>query len=146
MEYRNLTAAEIDTLKSHGCSSDDWGSVTVNKELNSDAIYEVHFTGEVHIGNFNIAGQIHSLKTPGLYHSTISNCTIGDDVRIADVGLLHGYAIGIGTVIERTSEISVEGESGFGNGQTLDVLNEGGGRELMIYDELTSQIAYLIIL
>jgi hypothetical protein len=38
----------------------------------------------------------------------------------------------------------VSGETTFGNGLEVDVLNEGGGREVPIFDKLTAQIAYLL--
>ena len=40
----------------------------------------------------------------------------------------------------------MSGESKFGNGCVLDILNEGGGRELTIYSDLNAQIAYLQVL
>ena len=49
-------------------------------------------------------------------------------------------------VIENTGSLTADAESAFGNGTSIDVLNEGGGRELKIFDSLTSQIAYLAVL
>ncbi len=40
----------------------------------------------------------------------------------------------------------VNEESTFGNGTEIEVLNEGGGRELPIFDRLSSQIGYLTVL
>jgi hypothetical protein len=48
-------------------------------------------------------------------------------------------------VIENVDELSVYGETTFGNGLEIDVLNEGGGRELPIFDRLSSQLAYLVV-
>ncbi|GAH48502.1 unnamed protein product, partial [marine sediment metagenome] len=40
----------------------------------------------------------------------------------------------------------VSGESGFGNGTRIHVLNEAGGRPLILFDRLSAQIAYLLVL
>ncbi|MGC9329662.1 MAG: DUF4954 family protein, partial [Candidatus Hinthialibacter sp.] len=39
-----------------------------------------------------------------------------------------------------------EGDSTFGNGTEINVVNEGGGRTVKIYDRLTAQIAYMLAL
>jgi hypothetical protein len=146
MNYRNLTSGEIESLKNQGCSSSDWGLVKVKEGFTTSHIFEVHFLGEVRLGVFEPARGIELLKRPGLYHSIISDTVVEDNARIADVNLIHGYEIREQVIIERVDEISVTGTSSFGNGQALDVLNEGGGRELPLYDELTSQVAYLAVL
>jgi hypothetical protein len=40
----------------------------------------------------------------------------------------------------------MNGESTFGNGTEIEILNEGGGRPLLLYDRLSSQIAYMMVL
>ena len=71
---------------------------------------------------------------------------IGDHVRISNVSWLADYKIGDSVILEAVGEISMSGESKFGNGCVLDILNEGGGRELTIYNDLNAQIAYLQVL
>ena len=34
---------------------------------------------------------------------------------------------------------------GFGNGVKIEILNEGGGRELPIFDKLSAQVAYMMV-
>ena len=48
-------------------------------------------------------------------------------------------------IIENVDTISVNGPSSFGNGFEVEVLNEGGGRELMIFDSLSAQLAYMLV-
>jgi len=48
-------------------------------------------------------------------------------------------------ILENVFSLTTEGESAFGNGTKLSVLNEGGGRELMMFDKLSSQIAYMLV-
>jgi hypothetical protein len=146
MNYRNLTSREIESLKNQGCSSSDWNLVKVKEGFKTSHIFEVHFHGDVRLGIFEPAKGVELLKRPGLYHSVISDSSVADHARIADVNLIHGYEIQEEVIIERVDELSVNSISSFGNGQVLDVLNEGGGRELPLYDGLTSQVAYMTVL
>ncbi len=146
MEYRKLTSDEIQSLKTQGCSSSDWEKISIKEPFNPEAIYGVHFFGEVKIGKMIFPETGDPYERPGLYHSIISNCILGDNSRVAHAGLLRDYEAGEGSVIERVNEISMTGESSFGNGEVLDALNEGGGRDLMIFDQLTSQIAFMSVL
>jgi hypothetical protein len=81
-----------------------------------------------------------------VYHSAIHNCEIGDNVHIARAGNVSNYVIEDKVVIDKVGQVVVECESSFGNGIELDILNEAGGRPLKIYDRLSSQIAYLLVL
>ena len=49
-------------------------------------------------------------------------------------------------VISNTGSLAVNEESTFGNGTEIEVLNEAGGRELPIFDRLSSQTGYLTVL
>jgi hypothetical protein len=118
MSYRNLTNPEIEYLKSNGCSAADWNDINVKENFIPKQIIHVHFKGKVFIGS---------------------------DVRMRDVLHLSNYRIEDNVVLENVSDLSVEGETTFGNGIKISVLNEGGGRELMMYDRLSSQIAYLLV-
>jgi NDP-sugar pyrophosphorylase family protein len=146
MSSRKLTAKEIETLRSQGCASSAWDRVEVTDGFNTRHIFGTFFSGDVKIGKFESQPEGLGITNPGLYHSVIRDCIIEDNVRIADVKLIQGYLIQNGAVIERTGEISMTGESKFGNGQVIDILNEGGGRELPIFSELSSQVAYITVL
>lgn len=145
MAYRQLTANEIKLLEMQHCYCEDWQKVLVTEKFVSDKIRDVHFSGTVKLGN--LSGTIEVAdgveKTCGIDHSYIHNCTISDKVRISHVNNLSNYVIENDVVIENVTELSVTGETTFGNGTELDILNEGGGRTLKIYDQLTAQIAYL---
>ena len=65
---------------------------------------------------------------------------------ISDVKNLTNYFIAENVAIENVGSLVMNGESTFGNGTEIDVLNEGGGRGLPIFDRLSSQIAYLTVL
>jgi len=49
-------------------------------------------------------------------------------------------------IIENVGSMITKEGSTFGNGTEIEVLNEGGGRELPIFDRLSSQIGYLTVL
>jgi NDP-sugar pyrophosphorylase family protein len=73
--------------------------------------------------------------------------TVGDDCCIENVNnYIANYVIGEGTFIENVDIILTDGPTSFGNGIEVAVLNETGGREIMIYDRLSAQTAYIMAL
>lgn len=78
-------------------------------------------------------------------HARIINCEIGDQVRITNVNHLKNYKIGNHCLLEDIGSLAVVGETSFGNGIEIDVLNEAGGRSLPIYDKLSAQVAWLLV-
>ena len=86
-------------------------------------------------------------KHSGLYHATLHNVTIGDNCCVENVkNYIANYTIGDDTFIENVDVILVDGPTTFGNGVQVSVLNETGGREVTIYDRLSSQQAYMMAL
>jgi len=148
MTYRNLSQDEITALEGRNCTCRDWSQVQVSDPFDAGRIKNVDFYGSVQLGVFsedvNRPGGI--VLPSGISNSRIHNCTIGDQVYIANAQHIANYAIGDRVFIENTASLIVDGESSFGNGVEIDVLNEGGGRELKLYDRLSSQIAYLMVL
>ncbi|MCP3930090.1 MAG: DUF4954 family protein [Bacteroidetes bacterium] len=142
MNYRNLTIQEIKALEKQGCFGTNWSLLQVAEAFSTKNIHQVRFDGEVKLGA--LAGQSSS-KPVGLYSSFIKNCEIAEDVYVANVGTLEGYIIESDVVIENVSSLKMEGESAFGNGTEIEVLNEGGGREIRLFDRLSSQMAYLLV-
>jgi len=145
MKYRKLTDSEIEILEAHDSHAEDWNSVLVKEKFDPERIRDVRFSGQVKLGNLHgtlmIDDGLH--KQSGLYHACIQDCTIGDNVYIADVKNLVRYHIESGVLIENVASLIVSGETSFGNGTEIEVINEGGGRETIIFDRLTSQIGYL---
>ena len=118
MDRRKLTSDEIKNLNDNGCTAEDWNKIYVADGFNTESVHNVNFKGEISIGN---------------------------NVTVRDVNSIANYIIEDDVVIQNVSSLAVEGETSFGNGIKLSVLNEGGGRELMIYDKLSSQIAYILV-
>ena len=84
-------------------------------------------------------------RTTGLYNCKIDTCEIGNNVLLDNVQLIKNYSIKDGVIIEQVHSISVNASSSFGNGFEIEVLNEGGGRELKIFEKLTAQLAYILV-
>lgn len=147
MNYRPLDNTEITALENQGCFSSDWSSIGVSDQFSTDSIRNVWFVGEVKLNK--LGGEITTsdgeIKKSGLYNSKINNCEIGDDVLLENVQLVKNYRIMDHVIIENVNSISVNGPTAFGNGFELEVLNEGGGRELMMFDQLSAQLAYILV-
>jgi hypothetical protein len=148
MAYRLLTKDEISLLLTQGCSANKWTDISVKEEFSSGNIWHTRFEGTITLGIFS--GIIESEKgisrECGIYDSYISSCEIADNVLISDVKNLSNYIIESNVVIGNVGRLTSEEGSTFGNGTEIEVLNEGGGRELPIFEKLSSQIAYLTVL
>ena len=148
-EYRRLTEDEISRLQSQMCTAEDWHQVEVADGFSTEHICHTRFSGRVRLGKFGkvfeMAGGIR--KHSGLYHTTLHNVTVGDDCCIENVkNYIANYEIGQGTFIENVDIILTDGPSSFGNGVEVSVLNETGGREVMIHDRLSAHQAYIMAL
>ena len=148
MNYRLLTKEEIRLLISQGCFADKWTDISVKENFSSGNIMNTRFEGKIKLGVFNstIETEKGIAKKCGIYNSYIRNCEIADNVHISEAKNLTNYFIEENVAIENVGSMAVTGESTFGNGTEIEVLNEGGGRELPIFDRLSSQIAYLTVL
>ena len=86
-------------------------------------------------------------KHSGLRHVTLHNVTVGDNCCIENIqNYIANYEIGHDTFIENVDIILVDGVSKFGNGVEVSVLNETGGREVLINDKLSAHQAYILAL
>ncbi len=147
--YRLLTATEIETLRKQHCMADDWSRIQVADGFQASYIDNVRFSGDMRLGvferEFELPGglMVHS----GISHATLHNCIVGNNVRIYNVhNYIANYEIGCDTCIENVNAILVDGMSSFGNGVKVAVMNEGGGREIPIFDGLSAHLAYVLTL
>lgn len=148
-KFRKLTEEEVEILERQACTAEDWAAIDVAEGFSVEHVRSVRFSGAVQIGAFNreftLPGGMK--KHSGLYHATLHNVTIGDDCCIENVkNYIANYEIGSGSFIENVDIILTDGETSFGNGVEASVLNETGGREVVIYDRLTAQTAYIMAL
>ncbi len=147
--YRPLIDEEIGQLVYQGCSSTDWSLIKVSRDFLPDDIENCKFTGHIRLNSFNssveLVGGI-TFKT-GIYNAWLHNCEVGKDVLIHNVrSYIANYKIGDGVVIHNITTLAVDGETTFGNGVRVETINECGGREIPIYDHLSTHVAYMMAL
>ena len=147
--YRKLNEEEIRLLQEHSCTADDWANIEVAQNFKTDYVFHTRFSGKVRLGvfehEFTLAGGMK--KHSGLYHTTLHNVTVGDNCCIENVkNYIANYEIGDYAFIENVDIILVDGCSKFGNGVEVAVLNETGGREVMMHDRLSAHQAYIMAL
>ena len=129
------------------CSATDWDQIEVDPDFTADNIRYVRFSGNIRLGSFRKVFELPGgmRKHSGIYYATLHNVTVGDDCCIENVkNYIANYNIGRGTFIENVDIILTDGQSSFGNGVEVSALNETGGREVIIYDSLSAQAAYIM--
>lgn len=145
--YRNLTINEITLLQKNKCSCDNWDNVYVSGIFLPSRFFNVRFTDKIIIGEqtkqVTFPGGVK--KECGIYYSHLHNCSIGKNVYISHVeNHIANYIIEDDVIIEHIDICSVNDKSTFGNGIRVKVLDETGKRNVLIYDNLSSQLAYIL--
>lgn len=146
---RLLTTGEIIRLQQQHCEAVDWQKIEVSGDFEPHYIHHVRFSGNIRLGSFTreftLAGGL--TRHSGLNNVCLHNCTIGNDVFIENIpNYIANYSIGDGCFIQNVNLIVTEGKSTFGNGTEVSVLNETGGREVPVFNELSAHLAYIIAL
>ncbi len=116
--YRSLKPEEIERLEKSGNTSGHWSGVRVAEGASVEKIRNADFSGDVCLD---------------------ANVTIHG-------AFLNNVSIGANSVIKNCGTIACLGETAFGNGHRINVLNEGGGRELKMTAKTSAQTAYLTVL
>lgn len=156
INYRHLTAYEIEVLVRNRNTSDDWNKIHVSDAFNPELVKSCKFYGLVRIGKLeSIALEYHNITMPvGLYDSTIISCDFGDNVVINNVNYLSHYIIGNEVMIANVNELHTTDHSKFGNGIIkegeaediriwLEVCNENGGRKILPFNGMLPGDAFL---
>ncbi|HAK47040.1 MAG TPA: DUF4954 domain-containing protein [Spirochaeta sp.] len=148
-QFRNLKTDEIDIMQNRGCVCEEWDRITVPEGFIPERFKNVAFYGDIMLGIMD--GRVDSVsgisRKCGIYNSAIHNCIIGNNVYIRNVSnYISNYNIEDGVVIDGMNTLEVTGPVAFGNGVLASVINEGGGREVPIYDRLSAHEAYIIAL
>jgi hypothetical protein len=142
--YRSLTRAEVEALESGGTRAEDWQSVRVTGAFTPDRVARCTLSGEVLLGDLRGEVGVDGCMTPaGVYDCRLHNVAVGDGVLLSGAGLVANYDIADRAYVLGCDRLVVEGETTFGNGVEVAVLNEGGGRAVRIFERLSAQIAYL---
>lgn len=133
-------------LEANGCKSSNWRRVFISEGQDLSRFFNVYFSGEVEVApqqrEMELPGGI--VRPCGVFNSTIHNCKVGPDVFLDSVtGGICNYVIEGDVLILNTAELSVTAAANFGNGITVAVVNEAGGREIKLSDKLNAQAAYI---
>ena len=147
--YRKLTDAEIAQLQQQGCSARDWNAIEVAQDFDAAYVREARFSGNIRLGAFRREIQLPGGLTihTGIYNATLHNVELGDDCHLYNIhNYIANYRIGDNTCIENVNAILVDGRTTFGNGVRVAVMNEGGGREIPIFNGLSASLAYILTL
>ena len=149
MSYRKLTQQEIAQLEAQGCSARNWADVEVAEAFDARYVRNTTFSGHNQLGVFGREIELPGGLTihSGIYNATLHNCEVGDDAHLYNIhNYIANYHIGAHTCIENVNAILVDRRSTFGNGVRVPVMNEGGGREIPIFNELSASLAYILTL
>ncbi len=108
INYRNLTAYEIEALVKNRNTSDDWNKILVSDAFNPELVKNCKFFGLVRIGKLEpyfleFSGMKYAV---GLYNSIIVSSDFGDNVSIENVNYLSHYIIGNEVIIANTNELA----------------------------------------
>ncbi|MEI9933346.1 MAG: DUF4954 family protein [Ferruginibacter sp.] len=156
VEYRRLTALEIEVLVRNRNTSDNWNNIFVSSLFNAELVKNCHFYGLIRIGKLEpFYLEFHNLRMPvGLYNSTIISCDFADNVCIDNVNYLGHYIIGNNVMIANVNELATTDRAKFGNGILtegedermrvwMELCNENGGRSVIPFDGMLTGDAYL---
>ncbi|MFP5041605.1 DUF4954 family protein [Parasediminibacterium sp. JCM 36343] len=156
IEYRHLTAFEIEGLVRNNNTSDNWNNIFVSEFFNPALVKNCKFYGLVRISKLEpYFLDFSDLKVPvGLYNSTIISTDIGDNVCIDNVNYLSHQIIGNEVIIINVNELVTTNHAKFGNGIIkqgedesiriwLELCNENGGRSVIPFNDMLPGDAYL---
>ncbi len=146
MTKRNLKNDELAILKQNGCLAENWDHVLVSEGFQPDRVRNVYFSGRNTLGVFDGTIDLEEGESVrcGVYNSTLRDTEVQDNVFIASVQFLSRYWVETGAVVRNVGTIAVSGETTFGNGAEISVLNEAGGRDIMMYDRMSAQVAAIM--
>ncbi|MBW8002357.1 MAG: DUF4954 family protein [Planctomycetes bacterium] len=147
--YQLLTESQVKTLIAQGCTAIDFNQIKVAAPFDPSRVRNTHFSGSVSIGKMDrfITMFAGLERKAGIYNAMLHNCNVGDNVYINNVkNYIANYDIEDDVIIDNIALLAVEQKTSFGNGSKAVVINEAGGREVPIYDHLSSNIAYILAL
>lgn len=156
INYRELSAYEIEVLVRNRNTSDNWNNVLVSDAFNPELVKNCKFYGLIRIGKLEpYFLEYHDVKMAvGLYDSTLISCDFGDNVVISNVNYLSHYIIGNEVMIVNINEMSTTDHAKFGNGIIkegeqesvriwLEVCNENAGRKVLPFNGMLPGDAWI---
>src|SRR5919202_6307582 len=156
IQYRQLTAYEIEVLVRNNNTSDDWNKLQVSNAFNPELVKNCKFFGLVRIGQLEpVSLEYHNICLPvGLYNSNIISCDFGNNVVVNNVNYISHYIVGNEVMLCNIHELHTTNLSKFGNGVIkegedeavriwLKVCNENAGRKILPFNGMLPGDAYL---
>ena len=146
--YRNLTNEEINVLESNSCWAEDWNHVMVDQAFTPYGFHRVILYGDIRLGKFEKQVEVTKgfTKHAGINDATLRNVTVGDNCLIEKVGnFINNYTIGDDCYISNISTMETTEGATYGEGHMVSVLNEMGDGNLILFRDLNSQLAALMV-
>jgi hypothetical protein len=156
IEYRQLTAYEIEVLVRNRNTSDNWNNLLVSNAFTPELVKNCKFFGLVRIGKLEpYFLEFSKLRVPvGLYNSTIISCDFGDNVVMDNVNYISHYIIGSEAIIVNVNEMITTPHAKFGNGILkkdepesiriwMEICNENSGRQVLPFNGMLPGDAWL---
>ena len=145
---RELTVQEIAQLEERGCWAEDWSDILVDEAFVPSQMSNVLLYGHVEIGGLSGSVEVEEgfRRRCCVRNATLRNVTIGDDCLVENVrGYISNTQIGARSYVANIGIITNQEDSTFGNGTEISVLNEGGDANIIIFEGLTAQLAWLMV-
>lgn len=143
-KYRALTAEEIQVLEKNGNRSESWSRVFVEQDFDANRIHRSTFAGEVFLprffGTLLLPGDV-SYPT-GIYESLVHN-SIVENALVYRVSMLSNELIRCGAVVHNVGSLVSSGKINYMIGTSMNVGNEMGGRSILVFPELTTELVDL---
>lgn len=156
IQFRQLSAFEIEVLVRNRNTSDNWNMIWVSEEFNPELVKNCKFYGLVRIGKLEpLYLEFSDLKVAvGLYNSTIISTDIGNNCVVNNVHYLSHYILGDQVILSNINEIQTTGKAKFGNGILkegeeensriwLEICNENGGRKIIPFNSMLAGDAWI---
>ena len=147
-DYRQLTQEEIEVLERNSCWAEDWNRVMVAEDFKPYGFHRVVFYGDIRLGSFDKQVEVTKgfAKHAGINDATLRNVTVGNDCLIEKIGnFINNYTIGDDCYISNISTMETTEGATYGEGHLVSVLNEMGDGNVILFHDLNSQLAALMV-
>lgn len=147
-DYRQLTQEEIEVLERNSCWAEDWNRVMVAETFRPYGFHRVLFYGDIRLGSFDKQVEVTKgfTKHAGINDATLRNVTVGNDCLIEKIGnFINNYTIGDDCYISNISTMETTEGATYGEGHVVSVLNEMGDGNVILFHDLNSQLAALMV-
>ncbi len=147
-DFRSLTVDEIGTLERQGCTAEDWVNIRVAEDFSPEFIHNTAFCGEVTMGVFDKQIEVAEgfFRHSGIRNATLCDVEIGDNCIIENItGYIRRYTFGDECIVSGVGMMTSTADATFGQGNAVAVLNEAGDGNVIVYDDLTSQMADFMV-